>query len=825
MKLFRHRPSTYKSFRRKAFFRDRKNLVILGAVFLAVILAVLIIVFSTSKKIQTITYTEMSECTLPVMTMEYNNRQINRLFGYTSEMDPKYMHDCLYVLEDGYDLKINAQTYGLTISDISFSLYDIDANNLVQSAGASEISQEEGKQVSAVLTIENLIVEGTEYVIDIVLESDSGQKIHYYSRLMKNTTSKLSELMDMTIYHHSAMYDASKSDFLTQYQNPIYRLNDNTNFGYITLYSSVYAMCWGTLNVSVITEPIVEIVDLDNDIACFRLDYQVERISGETSEYYNVSDYYRTRHAGENDYILDYERSANEVFIPSEDDFGNKSVILGIDSDLTCETMSNSKGSVDAFVTGGSLWMMNTETKTMERIFSFENDFLDERESNDSHDIKIVNVSDDGDIQFLVYGYMNKGTHEGRAGIGLYQYSAEDDEVREEVFIPSDLPYEIIKNSIGNLCYLNNDNILYIMLDEYVYALDLNENKASLVVHDLEEGSFKVGATGRMLAWNDEGSVNDATKINVMDLETGETYSAMAEEGQCIKILGFLNTDTVYGSGEAGNIYTTAEGNEYLLMDTLYVVNSKNGIQSKEKSDTGFYISSSVEYNRVIFNRVVKDGETFRQTEEFTLFATDLEDYNQSSTYTTYDDDKRTILSVEFVTRMDSDKPLTLADDAKVFLSNSEATDVGTMLTGEGKYYVYAAGEIKAILTDPAEAIKTAYECTGSVITNKGGYFYRRSSRPSTVELTSASITNAVQSYTNENAINVTGITLTEALYFTSKKIPLVWENKDGTYIIYGYDYYDNLMLYDIKTKETSLVAYSDADDGFEDSGRLFVVE
>ena len=171
---------------------------------------------------------------------------------------------------------------------------------------------------------------------------------------------------------------------------------------------------------------------------------------------------------------------------------------------------------------------------------------------------------------------------------------------------------------------------------------------------------------------------------------------------------------------------------------------------------------------------------------------------------------------------MDANVQATINDSMKITLCSEETTDVSDMLSDEGKYYVYAAGDLNLITTNPAEAIMSAYYATGVVVTSDG-YFYKRSSRPNESELTATAINNAVDSYNNGTALNITGIYLNQALYYTGRKIPVIWEDYDVTYVIYGYDLYDNLMLYNIETGEETLVAYDDVDEIFDVTGRCFI--
>ena len=71
------------------------------------------------------------------------------------------------------------------------------------------------------------------------------------------------------------------------------------------------------------------------------------------------------------------------------------------------------------------------------------------------HDVRILQVLDNGDIDFLLYGYMNRGRHEGQVGIGLYHYSNEKCALEERFFAPSVTTYEDLKADLETLCYLS----------------------------------------------------------------------------------------------------------------------------------------------------------------------------------------------------------------------------------------------------------------------------------------------------------------------------------------------------------------------------------
>ena len=797
----------------------------LGLLIVLVIAGLIISFALRNKPEKPVDYAEMGDATLPVLTMTCGERQINRLVGYTYEMDPHYMRDTIYVLMDTYELELRGQTFGMEIKDVRCKLFDITENRLIQESPVKAFEANETGIVIGVL-LDNSMEMGKEYVLDVILEEAGGREIHYYTRVLRDVTNSVYDQIDKVLEFNSNIYAEDGKDYLRPFMESDGLIDGNRNLSHASLVSSLSHITWGDMRVEKISEPMVNIVDVDGEIGFFKLDYMVKFVTvSDVTEYYQVSEYYRMRTTAGKYYVLNYERTADQIFVPSTDTISTTMAQIGIMNAYSIEMMSDQDGKLNCFVANGSLWCMDTPNKTITRIFSFMNDPLDERENYGHHDIKIISVSTEGDIVFLVYGYMNKGIHEGMTGIGLYTYKAADKAVYEDMFVPSDIPFEILDQSIGSLCYLNGNNILYIMMDEYVYKLNIGANTSELIVSGLNGSNSKISATGRMLAWHENGLINTAESVNVLDMETGERYTVKADSGMYIKALGFLNQDFVYGLGEKGNTYTTADGAEYLLMPEMIVTDSSGKILQRNASDHGYFVDSIVEYNRIILNRVVKAEDTFYDTDDFTLFATDLEDYPEPQIYISYEETKKSIYYVRFVNRTTTAGELKVGSNIPLYFSTSELTNVSDILAVDNRYYVYAKGELQGILKNPAEAINLAYENGGSVLTGKGGYFYRRSTRPSIIDVSEEGMRQAIAAYKANELLNVTGITLTEALYFTGNKIPVVWEFDGDVYVIQGYDVADNIYLVDIETGEYLILTQNYMERIFTDAGRCFVLQ
>ena len=73
-------------------------------------------------------------------------------------------------------------------------------------------------------------------------------------------------------------------------------------------------------------------------------------------------------------------------------------------------------------------------------------------------------MTDAGDIDFVLYGYMNRGSHEGYEGIGVYHYNPDKNVAEERAFIPVSESFEFLKRILRNYLNVNEENELFLLL-------------------------------------------------------------------------------------------------------------------------------------------------------------------------------------------------------------------------------------------------------------------------------------------------------------------------------------------------------------------------
>ena len=180
-----------------------------------------------------------------------------------------------------------------------------------------------------------------------------------------------------------------------------------------------------------------------------------------------------------------------------------RQIQLGI-RDKNIEYAVSESGDVIAFVQQGDLWCFDRVNNKIVQVFSFLGaEGINARDNWDQHDIKIARVDEAGSIDFVVYGYMNRGDHEGEVGTAVYHYDGLVHTIEEEIFIPSDVSYEILKAQMGQLMYVNEKGTFYLIMDQKLYSIDTDKRTPEVLVKDLKESCYKVSESNQYFAWVD----------------------------------------------------------------------------------------------------------------------------------------------------------------------------------------------------------------------------------------------------------------------------------------------------------------------------------
>ncbi len=801
--------------------------------------------------------TEMEEAKLPVISLYQNDTEMNRLHGYVNEMNAAYMRDTITPIPKDRLLPIVIQTYDTPVDAISYEIRSLDASRLIANAEVASYKEEQGK-IHAELEIQNLLEKGTEYLLILRLESGS-QSICYYTRIIEQE-SHVEECIDFVLDFHDKTFNKETTGSLATYMEKT--TGDNSTLHYVSLNSSLKQLGWADFEGERLAKPIPSVKEITDTYNVIVLDYVVTRVgdNGE-SEYYNVEEYYRVRYTTNRIYLLNFERVMEQIFRGESCQPYEQYLPLGIRSGEV-EYRTNESATAVAFVQEGELWSYHMQANTLAKVFSFRGyEGIDERENYGEHDIKIAGVDETGSVDYLVYGYMNRGVHEGEVGLAVYHYDSVSNTNEEQVFIASDKSYQMLKAELGQLMYVNEAGELFLMMNGTVYGVELGTRNVREVVNNLQEGAYAVSNSGRYIAWCEAKKGMGGSVIRVMDLSDMVTTEISAENGTLVKPLGFMEEDFVYGIARESDIFADAVGSVAFPMYQVKIVDVTQEALTELKiyEKTGYYVDGvQIEGSAMYLERMRKSGTDYVPAEGDMIMNRESEAGGAAEIATAVSEEKQTEVLLKFQEVLNEKTPKLLTPKETILLEERVAS---LPQKGDaGNYYVYVKGEIAASTENVAEAVKLANETMGVVIDSDQRYIWKRARKTaqprlsdiaaSTEDASAGSIAQCMNVMLQKEGLNMnvqallesgetpksvlrntlkehtvldlTGCSTDEILYYVSLGTPVfAMTGNDSAVLVVGYDS-TGVLLYEPGTDATVRKTLAEVDALFANAGNVF---
>uniref|UniRef100_UPI004056CBF1 hypothetical protein n=1 Tax=Agathobacter sp. TaxID=2021311 RepID=UPI004056CBF1 len=828
---------------------------------------VLIVVFSAALLFFSIltnkenrdTTTTMDEASLPVMQAVYKDIVINELYGYTSRMDTLYVRDSITPLDENRMFHMKLLTYGREIDSIRYEVRSLDGEQLLVNDEVTDYSKE-GESLYASIRLPGLFTDNEEYLMiwEVVSEEEA---IYYYQRIIPEKNCYAKETLDFALQFHDYTFREDAVDFIPTYMDPA--TGDATTLSYVDLTCTLRQITWADFTGVKLTEPIASFKEITDSYNVITISYVMTNVNeaGET-EYYNIEEYYRLRQTAARMYVLNFERTMEQIF-RGENDFliENDTILLGIrNGDI--EYMANDSGECVAFVQEGELWCYNGQNNLITQVFSFRGpEGVHVRENIDAHDIRIVRVDEAGSIDFLVCGYMNRGLHEGEVGIAAYRYDGLAHTIEEEIFIPTTRSYEVLKTELEDLMYVNEQKMLYFMWNKCLYKVDLTTYQSEVLLKNISEDSYAASASSRYFAWVKQDAVYSSDVIYLEDLKTGNTHQIKAEEGTYIRPLAFAGEDFVYGTANAGDIVTDALGNTIFPMTHLQILNTSEDKQDVIKTYTpysGFIGDVAVEDENVYVEWIANTGNGFAVIGSDTIMNREKENTNEVAADTIATDTKQKQVVLRMKAQKNKKAPERIA--ATHILLEKERT---AQIVPEtySYYYVYVKGDVLLATKDVSEAISLANEKLGIVLNEQNKYIWKRSRSTQSNPFTNLSISDGDRdadsvvkcisimlmreekgvcvsdlmqtgqtpaeiletTLTEADVFELSGSTAEELLYYIDRGTPvLALTGNNQAVLLTGYSS-TRIFYYNPLTGSTQSASYAEADAMFAAAGSRFI--
>ncbi len=877
-----------------------KKAIIKGTIVSIVFIVTLLVVSSIMNKGNTDMTMEMGKATYPVISLEYEGFHINELHGYADVMEVSQMRESITPLGAGRNVEMHINPYGRTIEGIEFEVRSLDGNRLIENTQIGDFKQEKNEEISVSFGLKDLIESNQEYILVILLTLDDQKVVRYYTRVVNTEEYHVDEKLEYIVDFSRRTFNKEDAKELTKYLESNTE-GDNTTYGKVTIHSSFKQVTWGDLEVKKESRSEIIIKELGPATGSFLIEYYVSipetspsgeggsnmsvqdeealkaldqtqesfrtpDSDGENKKYYRVKEFYRVRYTTDRMYLLDFERTMDQMFEATEDVYANNKIMLGITSG-EIPLKESDGGNVFAFVSGNRLYSYNIVDNKMVLLFGFYNkDNLDERTLYDGHKIKILNVDEGGNVTFLVYGYMSRGRHEGQVGVSVYYYESTVNTVEELVYIPFENSQTLLMEEIDQLSYINRNNMLYLKWGGRIYGINLMSRTCEVVVENLSEGSYKVSESNRMAVWQKEGDSYGGKELVLMNLTTGKQKSIAAGMGEVIAPIGFMGEDLIYGIARQNDIVKDAAGNTVFPMYCVRIEDETEGILMSYQQDNVYITAGEVIGNQIVLSRVEKTPEgAYAEIKDDQIMnaETEAESKNSVEIAVTERFQKLTQIAVKNTIDKVSMKQLT---PREVLFEGERNIDLPELEEQEDRYYVYGKSGLEGICTNEGSAVNLADAVSG-VVLDEGGYYVwtkgNRNLRNQIMAIQGETVTEDKDSLAvcldtmlayegvvrnseymlnkgetvvdilkdslpDVQVLDLTGCTLEAVLYYVNQDIPvLVMLNDGSAVLLVGFNEKNTVVMNPQSTDAEGGTVYkvgmNDSREWFEQNGNCFI--
>lgn len=829
---------------------SKKVWMIMMAVIAAAALSVAAVTVLKDKKQENAAYTPIEDGNIPVAYMEMGGRQMNRLHGFLEDRREWADRGNLTVLPDNRKLTVDFYNLDSRITGIQYEIRSMEDESLIERTIVKDWHQDEGAaEAVTILPIQNLIDKDEEYILTLAIATEHQPEIYYYTRIVWTDDAYVEPMLQMAETFSDNTFHYENASELTTYleTDPA---ADNSSLGRVTLKNSFDQITWGNLSLEKTGNVEMELKELQGNMATLCLNYvaasvpkeetdseeaEKEQKSPENREYYDITESFTMRWSAQRIYMMDYERTMNQIFDGSSDLYSGKRIMLGISDGSGIQELRSPNGGYQAFAVNKELWLYSRADNQSTRVFSFRQSETDEMANLQDYGIKLLSAGDDGTVDFLVNGYMSRGSHEGSVGVSLWRYEKGTNTLTERLYLPANESSEELLMGMDSLSCLSGSGTLYLLMGNTVYSVDTASHQAKALAEGMTEENFAVSPRQERIAWQDGEELHNSSAVHILDLETGKDAQIKAPEGSSIRLLGFVGEDLVYGLAEENSSVKVNGRTVQGPMYALEIVGKDMNLQTRYEKEGVYITDVEIEGSRVHLQRMTRVGDSYMAAGADTLVCNEEveEDSMEGIGYLASEERGR----VYFVQLSDSvSGSVDIKVPSRAVAEENNTVALGqTDRSGRRQYYAYSGGRLRGVFESFTDAVSAAYDGMGIVTDGDGNMFWSRVGRADMMTIRNPeSFVPDLERYlkgfeegdqeTSDGGaiVDAGGLSLNQVLYFISRGYPVAAYTGDGSYaVIYGYDSYNISCLWYPGTEQayTEKMGLNDASAWFEANG------
>jgi len=797
---------------------------------------------------------ESSTSGLPTMYVKQESYLINEMHGYVTDIDSGHLRDSITPVSDNNSISFVLKENGHNITQARYILKDSSNEaTLEESDKFEEEVAEKNRQIK--FGISYNLKESEEYCLSVILTDNEGKDFYYYTRIKQVTGYNTNEKVQFVRDFCMSTFDAGSRTKVKE-RLETSNMKDNSSFADVDITSEVSTVLWGDMAPVIVSDLYTTIKEISKDSATIQLTYRIQTDNQDSNlSEYMVSENYRIWWSPEAAYLQSFNRTMEEIVNINSFTKTNNMLKVGVVSDETLDLSSYSSDDMThvSFVANGQLFSYNVTDNMMTKVFWYESQAVENGSGvYNQHGIKTLKMDTNGDIYFVVYGYIYSGEYEGQTGTIIYKYNHANNALKELLYIPTEKSWEMLKLDVEKLSFMNNDNDVYMFIEDSIYTISYQTKEANAMFEKMDINSYMISKDGKVLLIGDGSLTDRVTQIRVLYLETGEE-KIIESPGNDIKVFGFYDDDIVYGVADSSKVQMSGEDTVVMPMHHIYIVDIQLDL-IKEYASLEQYITrvslndSSIEIQ--LAKEVDKGGAiAYEETTKDYLLSNKEELGQEIEISKVYDTIRRNETYIQF-SSLDSVAPIT--QTTRALAAKEDITLAIEDIPVNVKYYLFTKGGLFGEFINITSAIDAGSEHAGTVVSSTKSIMWQKDGRETegTTGITAigtgaplAMIMEALCTYEgkpspvitegmtemgmiSENlgrqAVNLNGIGLDDVLDFVSRGRPVIVKREDNTYaMIVGYNAY-YLIVADPTDGTVGDWNYEHFKKEFKDGGNLF---
>ena len=780
-------------FKKKKFWTKRRTKkLVLGGIFLVALLFYFIHAYRSMDRNSRV-YTNMGESKLPYLYVKMGDKKINPLHGFYQDMDGLSIRDSIVALPYDRELTLVADGEKYSIESAHYDIRSLDGSELIEKDRKAELEKKD-KEIKITLPIQNLIQEGKEYQLRLTLDMGENS-LYYYSRIILGKDKMAEEMLSLGENFTRKSFSKSEARALSTYLESDDTM-DNSDLSHVNLRSSFQQITWGDTAMVLDGEPEVSLKEINGIMGLVQVRYssKANDQSGHTRRFFN-EDNFVMRYDSQRIYLMDFDRQSTEIFDGQSFRFEGKEILLGVDRAEKIQAQYSDNKTFYAFSKGNTLYRLNTEG-SLTRIFSyiteendsFRGDFL-------SHGIRLMDVKTNGDVDFLVYGYISRGRHEGYTGIVFYTYDNSENTVVENFFLPLKENKEELEESLNRLSYHAGNKMFYLYYEGTIYGIDTNSFEVLTMASSLQKTELSSADNGQYLAYEEKDLESELSQtVTFRNLKSDKSQN-IVEENKRFSVIGFIEDDLVLGVSDK------EQGTEWnpqgeIPVEEIRIIGADLKTKLSYKKDKLYFSNFTIVGNQLRFDEYTHDENGYAyfgkdsvlsnkgEAEENKLFPVLKQQGEFGKVYVL---GKNT----EKITMQNPEK-FSIEKAGSIELSRNKMTE-------KAVFFAYSLGHYRGSYQNMETAISAVYDNFGYILNKKQEILWNRTDRPSVFigkaredEVTDfiaqiPDIRSSIESDGGE-ILNLYGVNLNAALYYTAKGYPLMIRVDENWELITGYN-------------------------------------